>query len=172
MRKRVFLLFAILGLSGCAPSYYVLHWREPTRFWRFNFFSPPKENTPIAAQDGVALLYDRAPWVIVERELPDGSVWIHYALAIKNTTDRKIELDAKSVFLEVPGKKILAAFEREDLMGSRLVVDPKSYNRVTVKFLVPAEIVSQYENSKTPLHLVVSLQSRKDLRVALWLWEE
>src|SRR4051794_11852441 len=96
MRVGLFSLLALL-FAGCATPGYVLHSRAPTGFG--NFLKPPRENTLISQSDEVALLYDRAPWVIYENRLGDESVWVHYSINVKNNGTTPQEFLSRKVYL-------------------------------------------------------------------------
>lgn len=152
------LLFVLLA-SSCATPGYLLHSR-PTG---------GDEVTPTPAVGGVALLYDRARWVIFDRESDDGSVVVHYQLIVKNAGKEPVKL--------VPGKvrlvgastgELTASFRLKDLETARKELPPATTLLVPCKF----RIANAAAVGSEALELVVPVEGRGELREKVWLWKE
>ena len=169
--KFIYLIGALFLGVGCSTSKYVLNTRAPTGF--LNFFSPPRESDPIQAEGDTALLYDRSRWVVMESQLADGSVWVHYALQIKNAGNSAVHpLILRASIESNEGDRVLASLLNEDKTSSCNSIEAKTLCRVDVKFLLPPKIVSSYGGSGHSLSLSVPLQGQPDLRQKVWLWKE
>src|SRR4051812_31496394 len=91
------------ALAGCSHPY-VLHYRPPTKFYQI--LKPPKESAPIpSTASNVALFYDRAPYVVIDKGLPDGSAWVHYAVEFKNASPQVQSVDLKTIRIEGAGER-------------------------------------------------------------------
>ncbi len=161
------LLFASLA-SGCASPTYVLGTHRHA-----SWPSSVEETAPITATNGIALLYDRARWVALEHALPDGSVWVHYALLIKNRTSKVIQLNLEKVRLKGKnGIEVPAVFATHDLKEGQKEVGAGSLLRITTRFHIPASVVQESANSPDPLDLIVPLQDKNVLQGKVWLWKD
>jgi len=157
----------VVIFAGCASSSYVLHHRPPSKI-----FSSKKENARIPHKKSIALLYDRYPWVVLEDKMEDGSVWVHYAIAIKNDRKGDVKLNPRSVRIE--GKDLTAAsavYNPKDKIGKSFKIEKNSYHRLTAKFHLGKEYVDRFGNSQDPIDLVVPVGD-SELRLKLWLWKE
>lgn len=169
-RRLVWIAGAVLLLSACASPKYVLHWREPTGFLDL---SPPQENTPIPSVDGVALLYDRSPWVVYESALPDGSAWVHTAIVMKNISRKTHHILSRMVRLESSGGLAAhAVYDSADRVQEREKVEPGILYRQTVKFQIPKPAVEEHGDHVKPMRLLVTLESGAILEQRYWLWRE
>ena len=83
-------------LTGCSTGYVLAQREKP------GIFSKTYENSPIAATDGVALLYDREPLVLFKKA-NGGDVTLYYRLVIKNAKEQKVTLKTNEVRLEGEG---------------------------------------------------------------------
>ncbi len=82
--------YAALISSGCAGTAFLL---QPGP-------SKSREAAPIVTGGGSALLYDRTDRVLYENAQEDGSVWLHYAVVLKNTNRFAIQIQASDVQLQ------------------------------------------------------------------------
>ncbi len=165
-----FLLVALaLPLLSCASASYVLHSRPAPKV-----FSGSREKSPIASADGVALLAPREPYVIYERQLDDGTVWVNHSVVLKNASGKPVSFKAEDVRLETAeGGRLAAVFAKQDrAKGDFGKIAPGSLYLVTTRYLLPAQWVSAYADSSKPMQLAVTLSSGATLRQEVWLWEE
>jgi hypothetical protein len=163
-----FIKFFVLSLImlSCATPGYVLHSKRAG-----GLFTSPEESAPISANDGVALLYDREPLVAFERRQQDGSVWLTYAIVLKNTSGAAIELDAQRLRLEGGGKSFSGVYSREDNVGDVETIDSGTYFRLTVNFKVSKEFIEKLANENESALLIAPIRKRGELKLPLWVWK-
>lgn len=118
MMKRILGIIVLSGMGmSCAsitPSTGVVVGTRPQPHWfKRTFLATEKEKAAIPTDSGLSLHYDRTDVVFYENTMPDGSVWLHYAAVLKNSSGgsvgirgEQIELIADNVPTEVPVNQI------------------------------------------------------------------
>ncbi len=156
----------MLLFVSCSTPGYVLHSKRAG-----GLFKSSEESSPIIANDGVAILYDREPLVAFERRLQDGSVWLAYAIVLKNTSGSSIELDAQKLRLEGAGKSFSGVYSKEDKVGDTEIIDSGTYFRLTVHFKVSKEFIEALADENQSALLIAPIRKRGELKLPLWVWK-
>lgn len=168
MRLLCMLLATAAVTTGCAsPKYFLATRPHP------GFLSPTDETTPTVAVDGVALIYDRARWVAIERESSDGSAWVYYALTIKNGSPKSVTPNLEKTAIKFHGGgDASAVIAPEDLKVASKEISSGSVLRVTSRFHLAAQVVREAANSSDPLELSIPLRNGSVLQQKVWLWRD
>jgi len=164
--KKISIVFIAAILASCSSTGYVLHDHPKS-----GVFFGDATRFPIVSAGKVALLYDREPWVMFENKMSDGSVWVHYALTVKNAGDSTVNLQTQKVRLQGNGLEgIPGEYSVEDKVGAREAIEGGTYYRLTVRFRLPAKWIEDALDQKTPVELVAPIDA-SELKLKLWLWK-
>ena len=167
MRKFIFIILFAFSCISCSTGY-VLHWKED-KFTILKEQNSTEEISPIAAQDGIIMSNDRTPIVRIDPQLPDGSAWVYYNLAIKNITTQKITINLKQIRIESNNEKASGVFENDIKNLEHYLLDAKTSYKIPVMFHLSEKLIKENKGSK-PLKLILPLKEKGNLAMELWLW--
>lgn len=87
------------SLTSCASAYILNSKPAPKPLQAIPFVAQSREKATIPTEAGISLHYDRTELVLYEDPQADGSVWLHYALVVKNANAAPVQVLAREVSL-------------------------------------------------------------------------
>ena len=163
---KVLLLITSFILVSCGSTQYVLH-SKPEHFIIKN-----GERTGISSLNGVALTYDRSPFVRVEGKDDKGRVRLFYKIILSNFSKNPVELSRNPLFLvdKELNKKYKGKYKKIDKVFLTRKIDQGERLELDVIFDVDQDTIDSYEGEDKPLLLTTSLKDNKKLTLKVWLW--
>lgn len=116
------------------------------------------------------MLNDREPWVILEKRMPDGSVWVHYWISIKNSGKSNVSFGHDSFELGSAKTAMTPAVWEKSL--AKDPIRPGETLRINARFLLSEATVREFGNSDDPLVLRAKFLGHSPIDHVVWLWKE
>ena len=160
-------LFSACFIFSCSTGY-VLHHRaqEVLSFDR-------DESGANSALNGLILSYDRAPYVLIESPRSDGSVILHYALQIQNSTPEPKRISTRGIVLKADDREFKARFTSADEVGDFIEIGPHSTFRQTLWFKAAESAVEDYARTTRSIAMLVPVVGEeRPLKLDLWVWQK